>query len=161
MRSETDAAAGSLIVVLLWVYYSAQILFFGAEFTQVYANRFGSRVVPDADAVPVTDEARAQQGMPRQEQVGAVARGGSLARDRAGEQHTQEHSASSQHVSAGRHMIGGQPSAAQAARSLGVTIGVAGITLIVGLLLGAASSLIGVVVGAVLRVVGALRRARH
>jgi membrane protein len=32
-------AAGSLIVLLLWVYYSSQILFFGAEFTQVYANR--------------------------------------------------------------------------------------------------------------------------
>ncbi len=40
-------AAGSLIVFLLWVYYSAQILFFGAEFTQVYANRFGARIVPE------------------------------------------------------------------------------------------------------------------
>lgn len=37
-------AAGSLIVVLLWVYYSAQILFLGAEFTQVYAHQHGSRV---------------------------------------------------------------------------------------------------------------------
>jgi membrane protein len=46
-------AAGSLIVLLLWVYYSSQILFFGAEFTQVYANRFGSRVAPADDAVPV------------------------------------------------------------------------------------------------------------
>ena len=36
-------AAGSLAVVLLWVYYSAQILFLGAEFTQVYARRHGSR----------------------------------------------------------------------------------------------------------------------
>src|SRR5205823_14888619 len=35
-------AAGSLIVLLLWVYYSAQILFFGAEVTQVYARRHGS-----------------------------------------------------------------------------------------------------------------------
>lgn len=35
-------AAGSLVVVLLWVYYSAQILFFGAEFTQVYARSYGS-----------------------------------------------------------------------------------------------------------------------
>jgi membrane protein len=35
-------AAGSLIIVLVWVYYSAQILFFGAEFTRVYALRFGS-----------------------------------------------------------------------------------------------------------------------
>jgi membrane protein len=36
-------AAGSLVVVLLWVYYSAQIFLIGAEFTWVYANAFGSR----------------------------------------------------------------------------------------------------------------------
>ena len=36
-------AAGSLVVILVWIYYSAQILFFGAEFTQVYANSHGSR----------------------------------------------------------------------------------------------------------------------
>ena len=36
-------AAGSLVVVLLWVYYSAQIFLIGAEFTWVYANMFGSR----------------------------------------------------------------------------------------------------------------------
>jgi len=36
-------AAGSLVVVLLWVYWSAQILLIGAEFTWIYANRFGSR----------------------------------------------------------------------------------------------------------------------
>ena len=35
-------AAGSLVIVLLWVYYSAQILLFGAEFTQVYARSHGS-----------------------------------------------------------------------------------------------------------------------
>lgn len=36
-------AAGSLVVILLWVYYSAQIFLIGAEFTWVYANVFGSR----------------------------------------------------------------------------------------------------------------------
>ncbi len=36
-------AAGSLVVVLVWVYYSAQIFLFGAEFTWVYANLYGSR----------------------------------------------------------------------------------------------------------------------
>jgi membrane protein len=36
-------AAGSLVLVLLWVYYSAQILFFGAEFTQVYSKQHGTR----------------------------------------------------------------------------------------------------------------------
>jgi membrane protein len=39
-------AAGSVIIILLWVYYSAQILFFGAEFTQVYACRIGKRMRP-------------------------------------------------------------------------------------------------------------------
>lgn len=43
-------AAGSLVLLLLWIYYSAQILFFGAEFTQVYANQFGSRIVPEGQA---------------------------------------------------------------------------------------------------------------
>jgi membrane protein len=46
-------AASSLITLLLWVYYSSQILLFGAEFTQVYADSFGSRVVPDEHAVRV------------------------------------------------------------------------------------------------------------
>jgi membrane protein len=50
-------AAGSLIVLLLWVYYSSQILFFGAEFTQVYANRFGSHVAPTDNAVSVPKHA--------------------------------------------------------------------------------------------------------
>jgi len=38
--------AGSLILLLVWIYYSAQIFLFGAEFTQVYANRFGKPLVP-------------------------------------------------------------------------------------------------------------------
>jgi membrane protein len=46
-------AASSLITLLLWVYYSSQILLLGAEFTQVYADYFGSRVVPDEHAVRV------------------------------------------------------------------------------------------------------------
>jgi membrane protein len=57
-------AAGSLVVILIWIYYSAQILFLGAEFTKVYAQRYGSRIVPTAIAVPITEEARAQQGLP-------------------------------------------------------------------------------------------------
>jgi membrane protein len=46
----TFGAAGSLVLLLLWIYYSAQILFFGAEFTQVYANTLGSRIVPEGQA---------------------------------------------------------------------------------------------------------------
>jgi membrane protein len=44
-------AAGSLIVILLWIYYSAQVVFFGAEFTKVYSRHFGSVVVPEKVAV--------------------------------------------------------------------------------------------------------------
>jgi membrane protein len=40
--ASTYGAAGSLVVCLFWVYYSALIFFLGAEFTQVYANRYGS-----------------------------------------------------------------------------------------------------------------------
>ena len=39
----TYSAAGSPIVVLLWVYYSAQLFFWGAEFTKVYAKTVGSQ----------------------------------------------------------------------------------------------------------------------
>ncbi|MGZ4984381.1 MAG: YihY/virulence factor BrkB family protein, partial [Chthoniobacterales bacterium] len=44
-------AASSLITLLLWIYYSSQILLFGAEFTQVYANRFGAGARPSKHAV--------------------------------------------------------------------------------------------------------------
>jgi membrane protein len=59
-------AAGSLAAVLIWVYYSAQIMFFGAELTQAYAAKFGSKIVPSEYAEPVTAEARAQMGMTSQ-----------------------------------------------------------------------------------------------
>src|SRR5262245_5334827 len=39
-------AAASLVIVLVWIYYSAQILLLGAEFTRIYANTYGSRVHP-------------------------------------------------------------------------------------------------------------------
>jgi len=42
--SSTYGAAGSLVVLLVWVYYSAQLFFFGAEFTKVYTRTFGSHV---------------------------------------------------------------------------------------------------------------------
>jgi membrane protein len=55
-------AAGSLVVVLLWVYYSTQILFFGAEFTRAFANRFGSALKPTKGAHFVTvQEIKAQR----------------------------------------------------------------------------------------------------
>lgn len=61
----TYGAAGSLLVFLVWVYYSAQILFFGAEFTQFYARQSGARIVPAEQAEPLTADARAEQGIPQ------------------------------------------------------------------------------------------------
>jgi len=49
-------AASSLITLLLWVYYSSQILLFGAEFTQVYAERAGRGAKPDEHAVRVVQK---------------------------------------------------------------------------------------------------------
>ena len=57
-------AVGSIIVLLVWVYYSAQILYFGAEFTQVYANQYGSHIVPAGNAVALTEKMREQAGVP-------------------------------------------------------------------------------------------------
>ena len=63
----TYGAAGSVVIILAWVNYAAQILFFGAEFTQVYARRFGSQIVPDKNAISMTPATRAEQGMKRQD----------------------------------------------------------------------------------------------
>jgi membrane protein len=45
-------AAGSLVVLIAWVYYSAQIFLLGAEYTWVYSNRHGSRVPQPAAGEP-------------------------------------------------------------------------------------------------------------
>ena len=64
--TSTYRAAGSLITVLLWVYYSSLIFFFGAEFTQVYASQYGSGVVPADNAQPIgaSPEAEKRQSPP-------------------------------------------------------------------------------------------------
>jgi len=58
-------AAGSLVALTVWVYYSAQILFLGAEFAQVYATRFGRHIEPTKNAV------RIDEGMAEREDSGA------------------------------------------------------------------------------------------
>lgn len=57
-------AAGSVVVILVWVNYSACILFFGAEFTKAYAARFGSGIVPNKRAMLLADATRAKPGLP-------------------------------------------------------------------------------------------------
>lgn len=49
----TYGAAGSIVLILLWVSYSCLILFFGAEFTSVYAKRYGIGIQPNSNAVIV------------------------------------------------------------------------------------------------------------
>lgn len=49
-------AAGSVILILVWVYYSAIILYFGAEFTKVYAHTHGKKIIPNAYSVQILKE---------------------------------------------------------------------------------------------------------
>jgi membrane protein len=58
-------AAGSLIVLVVWVYYAAQILLLGAEFTQAYARRFGHEIAPSDHATRV-ELVRVVEGQPEQ-----------------------------------------------------------------------------------------------
>lgn len=81
-------AAGSVIVLLIWVFYSAQILFLGAEITQVYASRYGAGVKPAEDAVPLSEEKRIAQGTlkPNKGAVMAAAAKGTSAEEETGKE---------------------------------------------------------------------------
>lgn len=60
----TYGAAGSIILILLWVSYSSLILFFGAEFTFVYSKRYGIGIRPNANAVRIeTKEIIVEEGV--------------------------------------------------------------------------------------------------
>ncbi|AVP58078.1 YihY/virulence factor BrkB family protein [Pulveribacter suum] len=61
--TESFQAAGSLVVLLAWVYYAAQIFLLGAEFTKVYADEHGSNVAARASAAT---QATADAGMPQE-----------------------------------------------------------------------------------------------
>jgi membrane protein len=56
-------AAGALILILVWIYYSTTVFFFGAEFTKVYARKHGCGIHPSRRAEVVTDAARCEQGL--------------------------------------------------------------------------------------------------
>jgi membrane protein len=49
-------AAGSLVIFLMWVFYSAQIFLIGAEFTKVWARNYGSQIKPANNAVSVDSQ---------------------------------------------------------------------------------------------------------
>jgi membrane protein len=128
--SSAYGAAGSLVVILLWIYYSAQILFFGAEFTKVYARRFGARIVPARGAVLLTPEARADQGIPTREQLEEAAR-----RERQAPI-PQRGGAGAGPARAGMHVLAAtQPAAGQAAaRIRGAAAAAAGAVIFTALL---------------------------
>jgi membrane protein len=67
----TYGAAGSLIVILTWIYYISAILYFGAEFTQAYANNVGARIEPADHAVYIerTEREREVSVIPTQKKV--------------------------------------------------------------------------------------------
>jgi membrane protein len=71
--SSPYGAASSFVVILLYVYYASVIVYFGAEFTQVYTRYRGARIEPSRYAVRITDFERAEQGMPTQAQIEAAA----------------------------------------------------------------------------------------
>lgn len=56
-------AAGAVVLLLLWVYYNACILFLGAEFTQIYARHTGRLIVPAPGAEWATVQERVQEGL--------------------------------------------------------------------------------------------------
>ena len=73
-------AAGSLVIILMWTYYSSQTLFFGAEFIRAYAKSYDPQpIVPTEQAVALTNVELAKQGMPSQADL-----------NRAAEQETSE-----------------------------------------------------------------------
>ena len=71
--STTYGTAGSVIVMLLWVYYSAMILYFGAIFTHAYAVHTGSRIYPNNYAVWVQEiEVESAKSIQQQPEVKTV-----------------------------------------------------------------------------------------
>lgn len=73
--SSTYGAAGSIITILLWVYYSSLILFLGAEFTQVYACERGSGVAPASHAEPIGATRKRRSSPPEMRSTRCVPRG--------------------------------------------------------------------------------------
>lgn len=72
--SSAYGAAGSLVLIMLWIYYSAQILLLGAEFTQVYAARSNAPVAPARGAIRVTNRREREEFLRRLRNERAAAR---------------------------------------------------------------------------------------
>jgi membrane protein len=83
--SVSYGAAGSLVIVILWVYYSCLILLFGAEMTQVEARLHHTPLEPTEKAVHVTEHNRSQQGIPRTEAIEVACKEGEPGNKATGE----------------------------------------------------------------------------
>jgi membrane protein len=59
--SSAYGAAGSVVLILMWIYYSTLILLTGAEFTRVYTTRAGARIEPRKNAIPMADPIPGQE----------------------------------------------------------------------------------------------------
>jgi membrane protein len=62
--SSAYGAAGSIVALVVWVFYSSQVLLTGAEFTEVYARHFGSNIKPNEDAVAVPKADLTEKAVP-------------------------------------------------------------------------------------------------
>ncbi len=60
--ASTYGAAGSMAVLFIWIYYAANILFLGAQFTQVYAENYGSGIQPKAHAEFIKEQNPLKKG---------------------------------------------------------------------------------------------------
>lgn len=67
--ASTYGAAASIVVVIIWVYYSAQIFFFGAEFTKTFANRYGSQPSLHRSALIIHSGGNPREGLATQKLI--------------------------------------------------------------------------------------------
>lgn len=67
----TYGAAASVVIILLWVYYTSIILYFGAEFTKIYTMNFGGGIVPDKTAVFIIKQ-EVTELSPTREEIGML-----------------------------------------------------------------------------------------
>ena len=74
----TYGTAGSLVVLLLWIYYSSVILYFGAEFTKSYAMLYGDPIKPAEYAVTIkeVEEEKGDMSVQEKENIPATSSGG-------------------------------------------------------------------------------------